>query len=565
MNTNLTPRADSFVPSFGGMNIAASEWKPPPLAADCRVEASEEYASVTEYPRNEYPAMGFNWKSGISSMFPTTIPSPPKKTLRSMGVPEPLRLYFQSLDLESLRQISPDDDRYKEIPTRFHTIFYLDKSDKSQNTGGSFGYPSATYKVIDRFDSQSYALRRFENVKINQSVTKNSLAKWLPIKHPAIISLNSISQEKGATFFSHAYHPLAVTLKEKFIERLGPILREELVWSMLSQLLLGMRLVHKNGLAIRVVDINHVLLTPGFRVRYGCVGISDVLDFESRKSVKELQVEDMQKLGILLVSSAARINFSYSSIEQGRAMIRQNYSSQFCDMIDVLLLGKTEITEILKMFSERICDEFDVNLASFESLHEHLRHEYENSRLNRLLIKFGFVNERTDNATSSAWSETGDRYVLKLFRDFLFHQRLPDNSPVLECGHVISSLNKVDAGDDEEILLSSRDGKDVLVVTYADISRCLENSFVELSSQAEKLNVSGYSSPSTGLGGVSSFIPEDVMYFRNTNLIRVRSDDTLTDRGRFHIGLNGAGVGNRRFDVSGQNGGRCRGLNNKKF
>ena len=136
---------------------------------------------------------------------------------------------------------------------------------------------------------------------------------------------------------------------------------------------------------------------------------------------------------------------------------------------------------------------------------------------------------------------------------------------MLECGHVISSLNKVDAGDDEEILLSSRDGKDVLVVTYADISRCLENSFVELSSQAEKLNVSGYSSPSTGLGGVSSFIPEDVMYFRNTNVIRVRSDDTLTDRGRFHIGLNGAGVGNRRFDVSGQNGGRCRGLNNKKF
>ena len=97
-------------------------------------------------------------------------------------------------------------------------------------------------------------------------------------------------------------------------------------------------------------------------------------------------------------------------------------------------------------------------------------------------LKFGFVNERPDNAISSAWSETGDRYVLKLFRDFLFHQKLPDDSPILDCGHVICALNKVDAGCDEEILLSSRDGKDLLVVTYADVSRCLENSFLELSS-----------------------------------------------------------------------------------
>ena len=37
--------------------------------------------------------------------------------------------------------------------------------------------------------------------------------------------------------------------------------------------------------------------------------------------------------------------------------------------------------------------------------------------------------------------------------------------------HVLSSLNKLDAGDPEEILLSSRDGKDLLVVTFADVRR----------------------------------------------------------------------------------------------
>ena len=36
---------------------------------------------------------------------------------------------------------------------------------------------------------------------------------------------------------------------------------------------------------------------------------------------------------------------------------------------------------------------------------------------------------------------------------------------------MLTALNKLDAGDSEEILLSSRDGKDLLVVSYADVQR----------------------------------------------------------------------------------------------
>ena len=43
--------------------------------------------------------------------------------------------------------------------------------------------------------------------------------------------------------------------------------------------------------------------------------------------------------------------------------------------------------------------------------------------------------------------------------------------PILDAGHVVTALNKLDAGDPEEILLSSRDGKDLLVVSYADVQR----------------------------------------------------------------------------------------------
>jgi hypothetical protein len=41
------------------------------------------------------------------------------------------------------------------------------------------------------------------------------------------------------------------------------------------------------------------------------------------------------------------------------------------------------------------------------------------------------------------WAETGDRYLLKLFRDFVFHQQSPDGTPHVDFGHVVQSLNKV--------------------------------------------------------------------------------------------------------------------------
>ncbi len=113
----------------------------------------------------------------------------------------------------------------------------------------------------------------------------------------------------------------------------------------------------------------------------------------------------------------------------------------------------------------------------------------------------------------SSWSETGDRYCVKLFRDFAFHGAHPDTGgPLLDWGCIVEALNKVracvcsdagrqlvdqllsscrcqpvvhfldtlgttpypffpqlDAGVHEELLLLGRDGQSMLVVTYADV------------------------------------------------------------------------------------------------
>ncbi len=41
------------------------------------------------------------------------------------------------------------------------------------------------------------------------------------------------------------------------------------------------------------------------------------------------------------------------------------------------------------------------------------------------------------------WTETGDRYMLKLFRDYVFHQVTPTGQPWIDLSHIVQCLNKV--------------------------------------------------------------------------------------------------------------------------
>ena len=44
---------------------------------------------------------------------------------------------------------------------------------------------------------------------------------------------------------------------------------------------------------------------------------------------------------------------------------------------------------------------------------------------------------------NQAWSETGDRYILKLFRDYVFHAVGFEGEPIVDVAHIIQCLNKV--------------------------------------------------------------------------------------------------------------------------
>ncbi|RUP48565.1 hypothetical protein BC936DRAFT_144398 [Jimgerdemannia flammicorona] len=81
-----------------------------------------------------------------------------------------------------------------------------------------------------------------------------------------------------------------------------------------------------------------------------------------------------------------------------------------------------------------------------------------------------------------SWSETGDRYLIKLFRDYVFHQVDENGVPVVDMVHVLTCMNKLDAGLDEKIMLMSRDEQSCLIVSYKEIKNCIIASFRDLSS-----------------------------------------------------------------------------------
>src|SRR5262245_13048660 len=104
------------------------------------------------------------------------------------------------------------------------------------------------------------------------------------------------------------------------------------------------------------------------------------------------------------------------------------------------------------MLGPRLIGELQHTFSHIDYQENELAKEMQNGRFLRLLIKLGFINERPEQSGGSGggsgggsdrWSETGDRYLLKLFRDYVFHQTHSDGSPVVDYGHVMHTLAKV--------------------------------------------------------------------------------------------------------------------------
>ena len=300
---------------------------------------------------------------------------------------------------------------------------------------------------------------------------------------------------------------------------------EHVIWGYLVQLSSALRAIHANNLIARLIIPSKILLIGKNRIRLNANAVLDVTQFSPDPPPLELlQIEDLRQLGRLALSLATlnpnpstytpQQSVTHNSLTSGLTpsviktleTLPRAYSDRFKSAVASLLdAGNTSNPSAVHdaiSFAASIADHalstLDAALHVEDTLTSDLMRELENGRLVRSLAKLGFVNERpeysphdptsatiTPSAPQSlqraSWSETGDRYYLKLFRDYVFHQVAgEDGRPVVDLGHVVSCLNKLDAASDEKIALVTRDEQNVIVVSYREVKRGLESAFQEL-------------------------------------------------------------------------------------
>lgn len=419
-----------------------------------------------------------------------------------MAVHDELWRHSRGIAMESMREMDPADPRHKAVPPPFSNAHQLDEANP-RNSRSSFGYPTSVFKVINREDGHLYCLRRMDNVRsVSNKIAVAVTDRWVGasttstpvVSHPGVVRFHRVFVANRAVFFVHQYIPGARTLQEQFLRSPLP---EAVLWSWTTQLVSAIRTVHAGNLACRTLQANHILCETAdgtwgssggrVRLRINCLGMVDALEFEARKQLRDLQLEDMRDLGRIILSLATGTEITRASdnntLRQCDAFVRQHYSAEVINLVLSLLAPNSTIPSIFdvsRLIADHAFDELDFTQTVSDKTSAALAVEYDSGRALRLLLKLGFINERPEFGINRRWSESGDCYVLKLFRDYVFHQADGGGRPVMDLGHVVTALNKLDASDQEKIVLSSRDGKTLMVVSYADVARCLDNAFEEL-------------------------------------------------------------------------------------
>ncbi|MGH0172665.1 UNVERIFIED_CONTAM: hypothetical protein FKN15_063484 [Acipenser sinensis] len=378
------------------------------------------------------------------------------------------------------------------VPTEvdnYHSLFPLESlppPNRLQKTS-NFSYVTSCYKAVNSKDDLPYCLRRIHGFRLVNTKCMVLVDMWKKIQHSNFVTLREVFTTKA--FGEHSGQHDGPLPRQH-----AGLLPESLIWAYIVQLSSALRSIHTAGLACRVMDPTKILITGKTRLRVNCVGIFDVLTFDNSQTnplalMAQYQQADLISLGkvVLALACNSLAGIQRENLQKAMELVSINYSSDLKNLILYLLTEQNRlrsVNDIMPMIGARFYTQLDASQMRNDVIEEDLAKEVQNGRLFRLLAKLGTINERPEFQKDPTWSETGDRYLLKLFRDHLFHQVTEAGTPWIDLSHIVSCLNKLDSGVPEKISLVSRDEKSILVVTYADLKRCFESTFQELQAAA---------------------------------------------------------------------------------
>jgi len=439
-----------------------------------------------------------------------------QRTAHDFFIPDAIREDLQKR-AEVARQTIPNTTL--PVIEQFHSLFCLDTAPQKNTT--PFGYASWVYKAVSSKDGKTYALRRLENFRLTSETAIRSAQPWKRVLNGSVVTIHEAFTTRAfgdsSLILVTDYHPNSKSLAD---EHFKPVQRfhgrqpnsshvpEQTLWGYLVQIASALKAIHGSGLAARLITPSKILLTAKNRIRLNACSVMDIVQFEGARPVTELQADDFVQLGRLILCIANSNTSAHLQMQKSMEYVTRSYTARLKECIQWLLSPQPapgtpsspsapgpmlkDIDTFMAGIADQFASVFDSQLHAQDTLTNTLGRELESSRLVRLLIKLNMINERPELDASqhvpgssapnpsSVWAETGERYYLKLFRDYVFHQVDANGHPVTDLAHVLDCLNKLDAGTDEKIALISRDEQNVLIVSYREVKRGLESSFQDL-------------------------------------------------------------------------------------
>lgn len=424
---------------------------------------------------------------------------PNERTVDDLFISSKLREYLQLKNEESLKSISNNELDLPSHVGKYHSLYPIDHN--FEYSTKSFGYISIVYKCMSNEDGKLYTMRRLQNVPISSASELKSIKRWKKVDCANCVKVYDVFTTRAfndnSLIFIYDYFPMSLTLLENhfmsFPGKNPDLITEDSLWNYTIQLLNAITEVHKLGLSLGPLDSSKIIITNKGRIRLSSVGIKNVLD-DVRESLpddakakvdaeklEESKQSDLLNLGKLILFLAKSTTFIKNPSDDPRELIPQlKFTNVFKKMLTYLFTEDATVEKFQELVAPMILKLANGLQNSCDYMESNLTSELENARLVRLFAKLDFISERPELVKEGLWSETGDRYPIKLFKDYVFHQVDDNGKPVIDLTHVINCMNKLDAGVDENILLVSPDELTCLIMSYKDLKELINKSFLKL-------------------------------------------------------------------------------------
>mmetsp|Transcript_5136 Transcript_5136/g.12459 ORF Transcript_5136/g.12459 Transcript_5136/m.12459 type:complete len:639 (-) Transcript_5136:173-2089(-) len=451
---------------------------------------------------------GFDWEEEREEQKRILLPL--RRPVKSFFMPQNLAEDYAHQTRLLTARLQPEHRDFYRLPItvdheRYHSLWPFPPNFDPTPTATS----SHCYKVTSTKDGIHYVLRR---VVVNRSekYAAKAIAPWIHIHklangaHPNIVPVRTVFEsqdfdEGKCLCFIYDYYPGAVPIATQYqiadakqgLPGRG-LVAEPILWSFLLQLLSSLTSVHPHGLAALNINPFRVLVQAN-RLRINFCGVSEALQLvPTDKTLAELQFEDLRNICQLLMSISCRSFIQGEQLEK-RAfeVMKLTYSEDLIALFKFVLFTEHNkqklptVWDVQSLCWHRLVDELQQTYIHIDYMHNQLAKEHQNGRLFSLVSKLGFITERPEHRNDPRWSETGDRYLVKLFRDFIFHTVDEEGRPQVDLGHVVNCLNKLDAASPEKTLLTSRNQDSMLIVSYKELNRCIRAAFQELLEASE--------------------------------------------------------------------------------